>query len=197
VTDWTDLDGRARALLDAARVVLEGPAASYDSNGGSHGAPDSRAPTGNGVPTLQAVAQQLQDGGAGEELLRSLHRAELQLWRVRYARPRPERADPPERVRARVLRDWTGSPPDEIAAFEPVSVPTVCRWRADMGRDPLTGRAAEPPGDTLWRTPDERALRAQQIRAAHPHLSARAIGMMLRVSHPTVLADLSRTPNGD
>jgi hypothetical protein len=195
MTDWTNLDGRARALLDAARVVLEGPAGNYDGgSGGSHGAPDSRAPAGNGAPTLQGVAQLLQNAGTGEELLRALHRAEVQLWRVRYSRAAPTRADTPERVRQRVVRDWIGSSPDEVADFEPVTLAQVCRWRADLGRDPLTGRAAEAPASTSWRTPDERAVRVQQLRAAHPHLSARAIGMMMNFSHPTILADLSRSP---
>lgn len=190
-SDWNDLSGRARGLLDAARVVLEGPATSYEGSPG-RSAPDSRVPAGNGAPTLQLVAQGLQDAEAGEDLLRAIHRAELQLWRVRYARRRSERADDPERVRARVVRDWVGSPPEEVAEFEPLTVAQVCRMRADLGREPLTGRLAEGPPTTRWQTPDERALRVQQLRAAHPHLSARALAMLVGVSHPTVLSDLSR-----
>ena len=187
---WVDLDGRARALLDQARVILEGPASNYE--GGSRSAPDSRPPTGRGTPTLEHLAQTLQDAGSGEDLLRAIHWAEVQLFRVRFSRQENRPADTPERLKARVLREWIGSPPDEVAAFEPVTVAQVCRWRAELGREPLTGRPSEGPPSTSWNGPEERALRVQQLRAAHPHLSVRALGMMVGVSHPTVLSDLAR-----
>lgn len=190
--EWTDLAGRAQALLDVARVVLEGPASNYDGNS-SHGAPDTRAPTATGRPTLELLAQTLQDAGEGEALLRAVHLAELQLWRVRYAGTPATRVDTPARIRARVLRDWVGSSPAEVSEFEPCTVAQVCRWRADVRRDPLTGRPADAsPPTRAWQTPEERALRVQQLHAAHPHLSARALGMLVGVSHPTVLADLAR-----
>lgn len=192
MTNWADLDSRAQALLDAARVVLEGPASTYDG-GSARGAPESREPTGAGRPTLQLLAQTLQDAGTGEELLRAIHWAEVQLYRVRYSRQLSERsADTPERLRARVLRDWVGSSPEEVASFEPVTVVEVCRWRADMRREPTTGRPADTPPATDWSTAEERALRVQQLHAAHPHLSARALAIKVGVSHPTVLADLSK-----
>lgn len=192
---WSDLEARARALLDQARVVLEGPATNYEG-GSARAAPGSREPTSAGLPTLGAIAQLLQDAGDGEQLLRAIHWAEIQLYRVRYARRISAPLDTPERLRARVLREWVGSSPEEVAGLEAVSVVQVCRWRADLGRDPLTGRAAEAPASTIWRTPQERALRVQQLHAAHPHLSVRALGMMVGTSHPTVLADLRRGPEG-
>jgi hypothetical protein len=191
MSNWVSLDTRARELLDAARVVLEGPTSTYDG-GSSRGVPDSREPTGNGRPTLALIAQRLQDAGDGEELLRAIHWAELQLYRVRYARQHTERADDPERLRERVLRDWVGSSPQEVASFEPVTVVQVCRWRADVRREPTTGRPADTPPATDWSTAEERGLRVEQLRAAYPHLSARALAIKVGVSHPTVLADLSR-----
>lgn len=188
---WTDLEGRARALLDQARVILEGPTGNVD--GGGRGVPDSRPPTGTGAPTLERMAQAFQDAGSGEELLRAVQWAEVQLYRVRYAR-QSGRPDTPERLRARVMQGWSGSTPEEVAEFEPVTVAQVSRWRASVGQDPLTGRAADGPPPRTWDTPEERALRVQQLHAAHPHLSVRALGMLVGVSHPTVLADLRRGP---
>jgi hypothetical protein len=147
---WIDLEARARALLDQARVILEGPASNYEGHSG-HGVPDSKPPTGQGTPTFQALA--LQDAGHGEELLRAIHWAEVQLYRVRYARRVSHPTDTPERLKARVLREWVGSSPEEVAGFESVTVVEVCRWRAHLGRDPLTGRPAESPASTSWRTP--------------------------------------------
>lgn len=190
MTDWLDLESRSRALLDSARVVLEGPVTTYD--GSTRGAPDSRAPTGHGPAILETLAQQLQDAASGEQLLRALHRAELQLWRVRYTRQVSRRSDSPDAVRLRLTRDWIGSAPEEVAEFEPLTVAQVCRLRAEVGRDPLNGRPAEQVTDRRWRTPDERALVVQRLHAAHPHLSARALSMMVGVSHPTVLSDLMR-----
>lgn len=187
-TAWSDLEARARVMLDQARVVLEGPASNYE--GSSRSAPDSRAPAGQGTPTLVVIAQTFQNAGDGEPLLRAIHWAELHLYRVRHARRESGSADTPERLKARVLREWVGSDPEEVAAFEPCSVAQVCRWRADVGKEPLTGRAAEGPPSTSWQTPEERALRVHQLHAAHPHLSSRAIGMMVGASHPTVLSDL-------
>ena len=192
---WTDLGQRARALLDEARVVLEGPVTNYEG-GSSRGVPDSRAPISNGTPTLQAIAQTLQDAGGGEDLLRAIHWAELQLYRVRHARRTSQRRDSPEQLRNRVLQRWIGSEPEEVAEFEAVTIVQVCRWRADVGRDPLTGRPADGPPSTSWNTAEERAVRVQQLRASHPHLSARALGMLVGASHPTVLSDLRRDSDG-
>lgn len=189
-----DLEARVRALLDQARVILEGPSSNYE--GSSRSAPDSRAPAEHGTPSLVLIAQTFQDAGEGEGLLRAIHWAELHLYRVRHARRESRPADTPERLRARVLREWVGSSPEEVSAFEPCTVSQVCRWRADLGREPLTGRAAEGPPTKSWQTTEERALRVQQLRAAHPHLSARALGMMVGASHPTVLSDLRRGPGG-
>lgn len=191
---WVDLETRARALLDQARVVLEGPTTNYEG-GSSRGAPDSKAPVANGRPTLELMAQTLHEAAEGEELLRAIHWAEVQLYRVRYSR-KVGRVDSPERLKARVLREWTGSAPEEVAALEAVTVAQVTQWRAHMGKDPLTGRAAEAPRDTSWQTTEERALRIQQLHAAHPHLSSRALGMMVGASHVTVLADLRRASYG-
>lgn len=193
-TETWDLEERSRTLLDQARVVLEGPTTNYE--GSSRGAPDSREPIANGRPTLALIAQTLQDAGEGEELLRAIHWAEVQLYRVRYSRKVGRLPDTPARVRDRVMREWVGSSPEEVSAFEPATVAQVCHWRADLGRDPLTGRAADAPTSTSWQTPEERALRVQQLHAAHPHLSSRALGMLVGVSHPTVLADLSRSSEG-
>jgi hypothetical protein len=193
--DWTDLEARGRALLDQARVVLEGPASNYE--GSSRSAPDSRAPAAHGTPSLAVIAQTLHAADQGEGLLRAIHWAELHLYRVRHARRESRPADTPERLKARVVREWVGSAPEEVAAFEPCTVAQVCCWRADVGREPLTGRPADGrPPSTAWDTTDERALRVQQLRAAHPHLSSRAIGMMVGTSHVTVLADLRRGPDG-
>jgi hypothetical protein len=189
--DWTDLEARSRALLDQARVLLEGPTSNYEG-GSARSAPDSRAPITTGTPTLEVMAQTMQAAGQGEELLRAIHWAEVQLYRARHARRRSRPADSPERIRARVLREWTGSSPEEVAAFEPCTVAQICHWRADVGREPLTGRAASGPPSTSWQTPEERALRVQQLRAAHPHLSSRALGIMVGTSHVTVLSDLRR-----
>lgn len=188
-----DLDDRARELLDAARVVLEGPTTSYDSSGRQ--TPDSRAPTANGQPTLAAVAQRLHDAATGEELLRAIHWGELTIYRLRHARRTSLRREPTSRVRARVLRDWVGSPPETVADFEPVTVAQVCTWRAEAQRDPFTGQVVSGP-PAHWRTPEERALVIARLRAEQPHLSARALAMMVGVSHPTVLADLSKAQNG-
>jgi hypothetical protein len=38
--DWTDLEARSRALLDQARVLLEGPTSTYEG-GSARSAPDS------------------------------------------------------------------------------------------------------------------------------------------------------------
>jgi hypothetical protein len=191
---WTDLGARARVLLDQARVILDGPASNYE--GGTRSAPGSKAPAPTGTPTLVVIAQTLHEAGEGEGLLRAIHWAEIQLYRVRYARRQSRPADDPERQRSRVVREWVGSRPEEVAAFEPVSMAQVCRWRADVGRDPLTGRPADHPPSTRWETTEERALMVQRLRAAHPHLSSRALGMMVGASHVTVLADLRRVPDG-
>lgn len=189
------LTDRAQLLLDQARTLLEGPAAAYDSSGRS--APDSRAPTGQGLATFDQLVQLFQNAGDGEQLLRAIHAAELALYRARYARRVSRRTDSPERVRLRVLREWVGSTPEEVSDFEPIGVADVCRLRARAGQDPLTGRAPETaPQAERWATPEERAVQVQRIKVSHPHLSARAIGMMVGASHPTVLADLAR-PLGD
>jgi hypothetical protein len=185
-----DLEDRARELLDAARVVLEGPCTSYDSSG--HQAPDSRPPVGNGTPTLQTVAQRLHDAQTGEELLRAIHWAELTIYRVRHAGRASRRHEPAGRVRARVLADWVGAPPEQVADMEPVTVAQVCGWRAAAQRDPITGAAQTGPAPRHWRTPEERAVVIASLHAAEPHLSMRALAMLVGVSHPTVLADLSR-----
>lgn len=188
-----DLQDRARELLDQARVVLEGPSASYDSSGRS--VPDSRAPTTTGTPTLQVVAQVLHDAGTGEELLRAIHWAELTIYRVRHTRRTSLRREPSSRIQARVLRDWAGALPEVVADFEPVTVAQVCTWRAQAQRDPITGQVSSGPPVHGWRTADERALVIARLHAAQPHLSARALAMLVGVSHPTVLADLSKAQN--
>lgn len=191
-TGW-DLETRARGLLDQARVVLEGPSTSYDSSGRQ--TPDSRAPVGQGQPTLTAVAQRLHDATGGEELLRAIHWAELTIYRVRHAGRASRASEPATRVRARVLRDWVGAAPEQVADMEPATVAQVSTWRAQAQRDPLTGRERSGPAPRRWHTPEERALVVASLHASQPHLSMRALAILVGVSHPTVLADLSKAQN--
>ena len=189
-----DLQDRARELLDTARVVLEGPSTSYDSSGRQ--TPDSRAPVGNGTPTLDTVAQRLHDAETGEELLRAIHWAELAIYRVRHAARATRRHEPAARTRARVLREWIGAAPEQVADMEPVTVAQVCSWRAAAQRDPQTGAAASGPAPRRWHTPEERMVVVASLHASQPHLSMRALALLVGVSHPTVLADLSRANQG-